>query len=224
MGGVETGAGHATPEAGLEREWWLRTLAVFASPVSTFAALRDPSPSRADAREEPVLLLVLLAGVTSVLATPAVGDLLDSRTRSAASVAVIIFLAGALYGTATYWIGGGFLRLGLRAAGSEGTYRQARHLLAYAAAPLALALLLLWPLRLAVYGGDLFREGGADENGVGRAFDAAEVGFFAWAALLLVLGVKVVHDWPVVRSIGALALAALALLVFSLAFLIVGGR
>ena len=224
MGGVETGAGHAAPEAGLEREWWLRTLAVFASPVSTFAALRDPSPSRADAREEPVLLLVLLAGVTSVLATPAVGDLLDSRTRSAASVAVIIFLAGALYGTATYWIGGGFLRLGLRAAGSEGTYRQARHLLAYAAAPLALALLLLWPLRLAVYGGDLFREGGADENGVGRAFDAAEVGFFAWAALLLVLGVKVVHDWPVVRSIGALALAALALLVFSLAFLIVGGR
>ncbi len=224
MGGVETGAGHATPEAGLEREWWLRTLAVFASPVSTFAALRDPSPSRADAREEPVLLLVLLAGVTSVLATPAVGDLLDSRTRSAATVAVIIFLAGALYGTATYWIGGGFLRLGLRAAGSEGTYRQARHLLAYAAAPLALALLLLWPLRLAVYGGDLFREGGADENGVGRAFDAAEVGFFAWAALLLVLGVKVVHDWPVVRSIGALALAALALLVFSLAFLIVGGR
>ncbi len=224
MGGVETGAGHATPEAGLEREWWLRTLAVFASPVSTFAALRDPSPSRADAREEPVLLLVLLAGITSVLATPAVGDLLDSRTRSAATVAVIIFLAGALYGTATYWIGGGFLRLGLRAAGSEGTYRQARHLLAYAAAPLALALLLLWPLRLAVYGGDLFREGGADENGVGRAFDAAEVGFFAWAALLLVLGVKVVHDWPVVRSIGALALAALALLVFSLAFLIVGGR
>lgn len=224
MSGVETGAGHATAEAGLEREWWLRTLAVFASPVSTFAALRDPSPSRADAREEPVLLLVLLAGVTSVLATPAVGDLLDSRTRSAASVAVIIFLAGALYGTATYWIGGGFLRLGLRAAGSEGTYRQARHLLAYAAAPLALALLLLWPLRLAVYGGDLFREGGADENGVGRAFDAAEVGFFAWAALLLVLGVKVVHDWPVVRSIGALALAALALLVFSLAFLIVGGR
>ena len=224
MGGVETGAGHATAEAGLEREWWLRTLAVFASPVSTFAALRDPSRSRADAREEPVLLLVLLAGITSVLATPAVGDLLDSRTRSAASVAVIIFLAGALYGTATYWIGGGFLRLGLRAAGSEGTYRQARHLLAYAAAPLALALLLLWPLRLAVYGGDLFREGGADENGVGRAFDAAEVGFFAWAAFLLVLGVRVVHDWPVVRSIGALALAALALLVFSLAFLIVGGR
>ena len=75
-----------------------------------------------------------------------------------------------------------------------------------------------------MYGGDLFREGGADANGVGRVFDAAEVGFFAWAAFLLVLGVKVVHDWPVVRSIGALALAALALLVFSLAFLIVGGR
>jgi hypothetical protein len=223
MGRVETGAGHAA-ELGLEREWWLRTLAVFTSPVSTFAALRDASRARADAREEPVLALVLLAGVASVLATPTVGDLLDSRERGAASVAVIVFLAGALYGVATYWIGGGFLRLGLRAAGSAGTYRQARHLLAYAAAPLALALLVVWPLRLAVYGGDVFREGGADEGGAARAFDAAELGFFAWAAFLLVLGVKVVHDWPLVRSLGALALAALALLVFSLAFLIVGGR
>ena len=220
---METGAGHAA-EAGLEREWWLRTLAVFASPVSTFQALRDPARERADAREEPVLAIVLLAGVASVLATPTVGDLLDSRTRSAASVAVIVFLAGALYGTATYWLGGGFLRLGLRAAGSEGTYRQARHLLAYAAAPLALALLVVWPLRLAVYGGDVFREGGADERGAGRIFDAVELGLFAWAAFLLVLGVKTVHDWPVVRSLGALALGALALLVFSLAFLIVGGR
>ena len=59
MGGVETGAGHATAEAGLEREWWLRTLAVFASPVSTFAALRDPSGSRADAREERSALLLV---------------------------------------------------------------------------------------------------------------------------------------------------------------------
>lgn len=221
---VETGAGHVAADGGLEREWWLRTLAVFTSPITTFAALRDPSRARADARGEPVLLLVLLAGVASVLATPTVGDLLDSRERSAASVAVIIFLAGALYGTATYWIGGGFLRLGLRAAGSEGTYRQARHLLAYAAAPLALGLVVVWPLRLAAYGGDLFRDGGADEGGVGRIFEAVELGFFAWAAFLLVLGVKTVHEWPVVRSLGALALAALALLVFSLAFLIVGGR
>jgi len=220
---VETGAGHAA-EAGLEREWWLRTLAVFTNPVSTFVALRDSSHARADARAEPVLALVLLAGVASVLATPTVGDLLDSRERTAAGVAVVIFLAGALYGTATYWIGGGFLRLGLRAAGSEGDYRQARHLLAYAAAPLALALVVVWPLRLAVYGGDVFRVGGADEVGAGRVFDAVELGFFAWAAFLLVLGVKTVHGWPVVRSLGALALAALALLVFSLAFLIVGGR
>jgi hypothetical protein len=208
----------------LEREWWLRTLAVFTSPVSTFAALRDPARERADAREEPVLALLLLAGIASVLATPSVGDLLDSRERSGAGVAVLIFLAGALYGVATYWIGGGFLRLGLRAAGSEGTYRQARHLLAYAAAPLALSLVLVWPLRLALYGGDVFREGGGDERGAGRVFDALELGLFAWAAFLLVLGVKTVHEWPVVRSLGALALAALALLVFSLAFLIVGGR
>lgn len=223
MGRVESGAGHAA-EAGLEREWWLRTLAVLTSPISTFAALRDASRARAEAREEPVLAIMLLAGIASVLATPTVGDLLDSRERSVAGVAVVVFLAGALYGVATYWIGGGFLRLGLRAAGSAGTYRQARHLLALAAVPLALAVLVVWPLRLAVYGGDVFRAGGGDEAAAGRVFDAVELGFFAWAAVLLVLGVKTVHEWPVVRALGALALAALALLVFSLAFLIAGGR
>lgn len=220
---VETGVADAA-ERSLQREWWLRTLAVLTSPVSTFSALRDPGREQADAREEPVLAIMLLAGIASVLATPSVGDLLDSRAQGVAAVAVVIFLAGALYGVATYWLGGAALRLGLRAAGSAGTYRQARHLLAFAAAPVALALVVVWPLRLAVYGGDLFREGGADERGAARIFDAAELGFFAWATVLLVLGVKTVHGWPLVRSLGALALGALALLGFALAFLIVGPR
>ena len=202
-----------------ERDWWLRTLAVFGSPRATFAALRDDSREAAEAREEPVLALALLAGIAGVLATPTVGDLLDNRERDAVTVAVLIFLAGGLYGAATYWLGGGALHVGLRAAGGAGSYRQARHVLAFAAAPLGLSLVLLWPLRLVFYGGDLFRAGGADESGLGRwAFEAAELVFFLWAGVLLVVGVKTVHAWPVVRSLGALALAALALVSLGLVF------
>ena len=209
----------AARKGGLDKEWWLRTLAVFQSPRSTFAALRDESPEQAEAREEPVLALALLAGIAGVLATPTVGDLLDNRERDSVVVAVLLFLAGALYGAATYWVGGGAVYLGVRAAGATGSYRQARHLLAFAAAPLVLSLVVLWPLRLAVYGGDPFREGGADETGTARyVFEAAELGAFLWAAVLLVVGIRTVHAWPLVRSLGALVLAVLALLALGVAF------
>jgi hypothetical protein len=205
-----------------ERLWWLRLFAVFTSPVSTFEALRDPDRKESDAREEPVLAVILLAGIAGVLATPAVGDLLDTRERDALVVAVLVFLAGGLYGVATYWIGGGALRLGIRAAGGAGDYRLARHILAFAAAPLALSALVLWPVRIAVYGGALFRDGGADEHGAGRwLFEGLELAVFLWAAVLLVVGVKSVYDWPVTRALGALVLALLALVAFSLVFSLV---
>ncbi len=216
---METEAGPAAEAPSAERAWWLRTLAVFTSPRTTFAAMRDGSRQAFEAREEPVLALMILSGVAGVLATPFSGDLLDNEDRDGIVVAVIVFLAGGMYGAATYWIGGGALALGIRAAGGHGTYRLARHVLAYAAAPLALSLLLVWPLRLAVHGGDLFREGGSDDSGAGRwVFEALELGFFAWAAVLLAVGVRTVHDWPLVRTLGALALALLALVCFALFF------
>ena len=206
----------------LERQWWLRAVAVLASPGAVFAAIRDDSDEAAGAREEPILALTLLAGIAGVLATPTVGNLLDDPLRDALTVAVIMFLAGGLYGLATYWLGGGALAVGIRSAGGVGSYRQARHLLAYAAAPLALSLFFVWPLRLATYGGDVFRNGGADERGAARwIFEVGEAGFFAWAGVLLVLGVKTVHDWPLVRTLGALALAALALICVALVFALV---
>jgi hypothetical protein len=203
----------------LERDWWLRAFAVFASPRAVFAALRDDSDAAASARAEPVLALTLLAGIAGVLATPTVGNLLDDPLRDGLVVAVILFLAGGLYGLATYWVGGGALAVGIRSAGGVGSYRQARHVLAFAVAPVALALFLVWPLRLAAYGGDVFRDGGADERGAARwLFEAGEVAFFGWAAVLLVLGVKTVHDWPLVRAVGALALGGLALVCLALVF------
>ncbi|MDQ4019845.1 MAG: YIP1 family protein [Actinomycetota bacterium] len=202
-----------------EREWWLRALAVFGSPRTAFSGLRDDSREAAEARQEPVLALALLAGIEGVLATPAVGDLLDGRERDALVVAVLVFLAGTLYGVASYWIGGGALHLGVRAAGGTGSYRQARHVLAFAAAPLALTLLVLWPVRLLLYGGDLFRTGGSDESGAAPVvLDVVEAGFFLWAAGLLVYGVSTVNRWPVLRSLVALALAGLGLVAVATVF------
>lgn len=195
-----------------ERDWWLRVLAVFQAPRAVFAGLRDDSNEQATARQEPVMALVILAGVGAILVTTATRHLLDDPQIDQLLVLVLVFLAGALYGVAAYWIGGGALYLGVRAAGGDETYRRARHILAFAAAPIALSLLVLWPLQIAIYGSDLFRSGGGDEGGAGAwAFRALEVGFFAWALVLIVYGIRVVHEWPLVRSLGALVLAALAL-------------
>ena len=55
------------------------------------------------------------------------------------------------------------------------TYRQARHVLAFASAPVALSLLVLWPVRLAVYGEDVFRTGGSDHGAGNTAFVVLEL-------------------------------------------------
>jgi hypothetical protein len=194
-----------------ERDWWLRVLAVFQAPRTVFAGLRDDSDEQATARQEPVMALVILAGMGAILVTNATGSLLDNPEVDRLLVLVLVFLAGALYGAAGYWIGGGALYLGVKAAGGDETYRRARHLLAFAAGPIALSLMVLWPLQIAIYGSDLFRSGGGDEGAGAWIFLALEIAFFAWALVLIVYGIRVVHEWPLVRSLGALVLAALAL-------------
>ena len=101
----------------------------------------------------------------------------------------------------------------LRAAGSVGSFRRSRHILAFATAPLAFSL-VVWPLRLAVFGGDVFRAGGSDK-GLGNAlFVAVELGFAAWTLALLAIGVRTVHGWTWPRALGGLSLAvAIAALV-----------
>jgi hypothetical protein len=194
-----------------EREWWLRTLAVFQSPRAVFAALRDDSDEQAAARQEPVLALILLAGVAGVLSTGPIQRLLDDpAVDDLLVVAIVVFLAGGLYGIASYWLGGAFLHAGIRGAGGRGTFRRARHLLAFAAAPVALSLFVVWPLRLAIYGSDTFRTGGSDEGTVPLVFELASAVFAVWAAALLVLGVGVVHRWTVTRALVAVALTVLA--------------
>ena len=117
-------------EAALDREWWLRTLAIFQAPRAVFATLRNNDPADAEARQEPVLALVLLAGMAGVLVAPSTGRLLNESIadNSTTLVAVLVFITGGLYGTATYWIGGAVLYVGLRGAGSKGSYLRARRL------------------------------------------------------------------------------------------------
>ena len=159
----------AEPAPSRQREWWLRTLAIFQSPTAVFTALRDDSAPAAQARQEPILAIIFLAGMAGVLSTTLAGRLSDDPTFDGLAVAVWAFLGGAIYGLIVYWLGGVFLFVAANLLGSNGSYRRARHLLAYAAAPLVLLLLFVWPVRLAVYGGDVFRSGG-DDSGAGDTF------------------------------------------------------
>ncbi|HEX9416642.1 MAG TPA: YIP1 family protein [Gaiellaceae bacterium] len=210
----------AKPSA--DREWWLRTLAIFQSPRVVFEALRDESKDQVEARQEPVLALVLLAGLAAVLVAPSTGRLLDEELvdNSAAVLAVLLFLTGAIYGAATYWIGGASLFVGLKGAGSQGSYRRSRHLLAFAAAPLVLGLVLVWPVRLAVHGSDTFRSGGSDTGAAVTVFDAILALFATWAFGLLVYGISVVERWSLLRAVISLALMLLAVVIVTLPFLI----
>ena len=202
-----------TTQAGDERTWLLRALLVLIDPRPVFAALRDDSEESANARQEAVTALVLLAGIASVLWTPVAGGLLDQSGIDGLLVAVWAFIGGGIYGLIVYWAAGAALYAGVRAAGSAGSFRRARHLLAFAAAPLALSL-VVWPVRLAAYGGDVFRAGGSDTGLVNALFVAAELGFAAWTLALLAVGVRTVHGWTWPRSLEGVALAvAIAALV-----------
>ena len=144
-----------------ERVWLQRAVFVLVRPRDVFASMRDDSDPAARARSEAVLALVILSGVATVLWTPVAGTLMDVNGPHAGDgldIALWAFLGGTVYGAGFYFLGGLVLYALTRVVGGI-TYRQARHVLAFASAPVALSLLVLWPVRLAVYGEDLFRTG-----------------------------------------------------------------
>ena len=187
-----------------ERVWLARAVLVLVSPRAVFVALRDDSEEEARARSEAVLALVLLAGIASVLWAPNVGRILDDRfvQWDALLIAVVVFFGGAIYGIAAYWLGGLVLHAAVSPFGLTRSYRQARQLLAFAAAPVALSLFLVWPVRLAVYGEDVFRSGGSDRGAGNSAFVVVELLFVAWAVCLLLLGLATVRSNAASSSAG----------------------
>ncbi len=195
-----------------ERRWWRNLVRVLYAPGGVFVDLRETDPDDVAARQEPVLLIVLLAGIAAVLTTPVAGRLLDDREFDALLVAVWSFIGGGFYGFAAYMLGGLALWLGVRGMGGfEADWRSARHVLAFAFAPLALSLLVVLPLRLAAFGGDAFRSGGSDGGAGGGLTWALQAAFAAWSLALLVIGLRLVYGFSWGRAAGTFGLVALFL-------------
>jgi hypothetical protein len=186
----------------------LRAVLVLFAPRPVFAALRDDSDDAAEPRQDVAGALVWLAGISGILATTVASTLLDDVEIDGALAAVWAFLAGGLYGFFLYYVVGKVSQVALRKLGSRGSYRRARHVLAFAAAPIALALLVYWPIRIAVYGEDLFRSGGADGHGAGEVAAWLFYGFVVWALVLFLIGVRTVHGWTWARSLAGVAFTA----------------
>jgi hypothetical protein len=108
------------------RDWWLRTLLVLQRPRPVFAALREDTREAAGDRSEPVLLVVLLAGIATLLATGTAAHLNDDRSYDALLIAIWAFFAGSVYGLFTYFAFGAVLHGGVKALGSQGSYRRSR--------------------------------------------------------------------------------------------------
>ena len=178
------------------------------SPRPVFAALRDDSDEAAEARQDAVGAIIWLAGIAAVLATTVASTVRDDVQIDGSLFSVWAFFAGGLYGFTVYLVMGKVLHAALRRLGGRGSFRRARHLLAFAAVPIALALVLYWPIRIAVYGSDLFRTGGADGRGVGQLVAWIFYGFVIWSLGLLLVGVRTVHGWTWTRSIAGVAWAA----------------
>lgn len=186
----------------MEREWWRRTLLVLRRPGEVFAALRSDDAADDEARSEPLLAIVLLAGIAGVLGTNAFAHAMDDFELDALTFAVVAFIAGALYGLFGYLALGFLAYAGARAAASPAPLRRLRQVVGFAAVPLALSL-LVWLVRIAIYGSDPFVSGGGDTGFGNRLFEALELAALLWSAALVVVGLRAYHGWTWARAIAA---------------------
>jgi hypothetical protein len=201
--------------------WWLRTLLVAQAPAAVFAALRDDSRDAAEERQDQIAAVAFLAGVALTLVSSAASTFADDPARRGIVIPVWLFIAGVFIALINYWLGGGVLYVGLELLGGRSSYRQARHVLALAAVPVALSLVLL-PVRLALYGDDIFRSGGSDSGAGAHVFTGLEAAFGLWALILLAVGVRTVNGWDWTRSVAAGAVFAALLAAFDLALSVFG--
>jgi hypothetical protein len=213
---VETRPGQA------EREWWLRLVRVLTAPTSVFVWIRDDSPEAAGARQEPLTALVFVSGIAIFLATPTAGRFFDDFENNNSYLLLFMecIVAGLLVAIQNFWIVGGAVYLGGRTRESAASFRQARHIVALATAPFVVELIFVWPVRLTMFGGDIFRAGGSD-HGTGEAvFRVLDGAFLAWALVLLVIGVRTLNGWRLLRTLGSLAIAGILLVLIVLLFVV----
>ena len=100
------------------------------------------------------------------------------------------FIAGLFYGAAGYFLLGLALWVGAKAAGVEARFRIARQIVAFAAVPFVLSLVVVLPAIALRYGWDWFRTGGEDA-GTGRdVVVGIGLAFAAWSLVLVALGLR----------------------------------
>jgi hypothetical protein len=191
------------------RAWWRLLPQVLTHPSRVFAALREDDEVDVEARSEPILLIVLLAGTAGILLTPAWSTLLDDQSLDWLVIAVITFIGALFYGTAGFFLLGFVVWLGARGVGLDTRARPARQLVAFAAVPFALSLVVTVPAIVFGFGYDWFRTGGSDD-GTGRVA-VLGIGLLLalWSVGLLALGLRTTFRLPWQGVAGALGLAAI---------------
>ena len=203
-----------------EREWWLRLVRVLTAPTSVFVWVRDDSAEAAGARQEPITAVVFLAGISIFLSTRTAGRLFDDIEFDWLLFVVEAVVAGLLVAVQNFWVLGGAVYLGGRAADSAASYRQARHVTGLATTPWVLALLFVWPIRLAMFGADAFRSGGSDHGPAEVVFHTIDVGLLVWTAVLVYLGVRALNGWTWARSLAGVAVGVAVFTLFALLFFV----
>jgi len=181
---------------------------VFTDPKTVFAWLRDDTDEAAQARQEPVLAVGFLAACAAVLTSNGISHALDDFGLDGVDLTVVILFATLIYGIVGYFFIGALVYVGEQVADGLGSYRRARHILAFACSPLALSL-VLWPVRLALYGADNFKSGGSDSGTGGAIFEGIETAVVLWCFALLVLGIRTANGWSWRRTAIAAAVPAL---------------
>jgi Yip1-like protein len=209
------GAARAIAGEASARAWWRRVPRVVTAPRSVFAALAETDDTDVDARSEPVLAITILAGVAAILLVPAWGTVMDDSTVDLLTLVVVTFVGGLFYGAAGYFVLGLALWLGAKAVGVDPPFKIARQIVAFAALPLALSLVVLVPTIAVAFGTDWFRTGGSDE-GTGRAVvTAIGLAFVAWSGVLVALGLRTTLRLPWRGVVGALLLASVLVAAFA---------
>ena len=197
------------------RAWWRRVPEVITAPRAVFAALANTDDVDVDARSEPVLALTVTAGMAAVLLTPAWGRIMDDSSVDMLVVIVLTFIGGLFYGAAGYFLLGLALWLGAKGVGVEAPFKIGRQIVAFAALPLALSLVVVVPAIVLGFGSDWFRTGGEDE-GTGRTVvTAIGIAFAAWSLVLVGLGLRTTFRLPWLGVVGALALATVIIAAFA---------
>jgi hypothetical protein len=198
-----------------ESEWWRRLPLVLYAPRAVFAELRDESREAADVRQEPLVALLFVAGISMFLSLVALEPPYEHyRELSGLTLTLQSILGGLLVGLSNFWLGGALVYLGARGLGATSGYRLARHITGFATAPFILALVLVWPVRLALYGDDLFRSGGSDDGTGGDVFRGIDALLLLWTLALVLIGIRETQRWPWSKTAAAFGIAALFAVLF----------